>query len=92
MKSKQLANVLIKILGLSLLLNAISAIPYELTIWATLWFSAGTSSNLHDTIARQAISTVGASGTRVVLEFGLALLVIIKSRRIAEYLFKNEDE
>ena len=92
MKPKQLANVLLKILGVSLLLNVISTVPYELIICTTIWFPAGTSSTLHDTFARQAITTAVSSGAREVLEFGLAFLVIIKSRKIAEYLFKNEDE
>ena len=93
MNQKQLANVLIKILGVSLLLNAISAVPYEITIWAaTIWFPTGTSSALHDTFARQAITTIVSSGAREVLEFGIAIFVIIKSRKIAEYLFKNEVE
>jgi len=92
MTPKQLANVLIKILGVSFLLNAISAVPYEITIWTTLWLPAGTSSTLHDTFTRQAITTIVSNGARDVLELGIGIFVIIKSRKIAEYLFKNEAE
>ena len=77
MKSKQLANILIKILGLSVLIQSvnliISGIP--LIIYARDGRNLVMSNMLHGPI---------------LLLIGIFL--IIKSRKLAEFLFKNEDE
>jgi hypothetical protein len=93
MKSKQLANVLLKILGLSMCLYAIPGVFSEITIAFTpLWFSNEGSSNLHDTFIRQALVNAVSFAAREVIEIGIGIFVIVKSRKISEFLFKNEAE
>ena len=65
MKSKQLANVLIKILGLSMLVHDI---PGFLTV-------------AYMSLANFLVLAVSAA---------LGVFLIVKSRDIAEFLFKNE--
>jgi len=67
MRSKQLANVLIKILGLSLVVHGI---PGVIGVWYSSLFN----------------------GLQLVLLPALGIFLIVKSRVIAEFLFKNEDE
>ena len=67
MKSKQLANVLIKILGLSILVHDIPG------VFTVLY------SNLPNFLL-------------LAVSVALGIFLIVKSRAIAEFLFKNEDE
>ena len=67
MRSKQLANVLIKILGLSVLVHSI---PGVLGVWYGSLFNS----------LQQVIMPV------------LGIWLIVKSRDIAEFLFKNEED
>jgi hypothetical protein len=81
MKSRQLANVLIKILGLSICLYAI---PMCVAGIASIFLSRSM------TQAEATGITIGdAIGTGVQALFGL--LVIAKSQKIAGWMF-NEDE
>lgn len=82
MKSKQLANVLIKILGLSICLHAVptfvSGVVFALS-------AAGASKS--DIAMRFFASTVGA-GVQAV--FGI--IVVAASQTIAGWMFKQDDE
>ena len=83
MKSRQLANVLIKILGLSICLYAvptcISGIVFALT--------AAGASKTDATAMRFISSTVGAG---VQAMFGI--IIIAMSRTIAGWMFNKDDE
>jgi len=79
MKSKQLANILIKILGLSVVIHGIPAIITGLFNMVRArgggspgdyWFYPASS----------------------VILLALGIYLIIKSRCVAEWLFKNEEE
>ncbi len=82
MKSKQLANVLIKILGLSLcvqaamhFVNGIIGIGYSInTIYAT---------------SRMGLWTNFLTGAALA---AIGIYFLVKSRNVAECLFKGEDE
>jgi hypothetical protein len=84
MKSKQLANVLIKILGLYVCLCAIPglvagiAAGFAWALGAPKW---------NDTIAYMLPEAVGA-----VVQLVVGLVLVTKSRNLAAFWFKNEDE
>jgi len=78
MKTKQLANVLIKILGLSLLVHSISSIIAE---WMTMFISGGMTQSGYWYVQLSPLITVI-----------IGIIFIVKSRDIATLLFKNEDE
>jgi hypothetical protein len=84
MKSKQLANVLIKILGLYVCLGAIpgfiSGILYGLT-------ALGMKTDTTGMVMRMVSYSVGDTVEAVV-----GIVIIVKSRKISEFWFKNEDE
>jgi hypothetical protein len=90
MKRKDLADVLLKILGLSLCLNAIpSFLTLPLMFLAPLWALGQSSTHaifLHQTIA-EAISLAVSEAVRI----GIGIYVVVKSRKISEFLFKNEE-
>ena len=93
MKSKRLANVLIKILGLSMCLYAIPGFFSEILISAApLWYTTVASSNFHDTLIHQTIANAVSFVVREVVELGIGIFIIVKSRKIAGFLFKSEDE
>ena len=82
MKSRQLANVLIKILGLSICLHAVpsfvSGVVFALT-------TAGASKS--DIGMRFFASTVGAG-----VEALFGIIIISASQKIASMMFKDPDE
>jgi hypothetical protein len=80
MKSKQLANVLIKILGLSVLVHGI---PSIITGLLTLVHARGVGSR-GDYFWLYPLSSV------VLVAIGVYL--IVKSRDVVELLFKGDDE
>ena len=82
MKSKQLANVLIKILGLSVCLYGIPS--FVSGFLKGLFYPAATGSNVPSQ------SWVYTVGSLVYLVMGIFL--ILRSRYVAEKLFKGEDE
>jgi hypothetical protein len=87
MTSKQLANVLIKVLGLSVLAHNISPLLNASLILIT---SGQTTSNY----AGRTIVHLDNSWlflTSVITAF-VGIFLIVKSRAISEYLFKAEDE
>jgi hypothetical protein len=80
MKSKQLANVLIKILGLSLC--AQSVIPIVNGIMVVFANKLSYNGNL--------MWWSGLTYAPILVAIGIFL--IVKSRAVAEFLFKGEDE
>ena len=93
MNSKQLANVLIKILGLSMCLYAIPGFFSEILIFSSIfWSTTGASTNFHDIMIHQAMTSAVSFAVREVVEIGIGLFLIVKSRMIAEFLFKREAE
>ena len=93
MKSKQLANVLLKILGLSMALRTIPSFFSTISITLSpLWFSIPEASPSSDRINHQAIATALSFAVSGAIELVIGILLIVKSRKIAEFWFKNEDE
>jgi hypothetical protein len=94
MKRKDLAEVLLKVLGVSMCLYAVPGIFSEILLaLIPLWNSATPSSPAHDeAIIRSVTLNVISFGVREVVELGIGILVIVKSRKISEFLFKNEAE
>ena len=88
MKSKQLANVLIKILGLSVIVHSFPTILGSLFV---LMQSGGqvTVSNYGRVSAAPDNSLFIASSLVTVF---IGVFLIVKSRAIAEFLLKAEDE
>ncbi len=87
MKSKQLANVLIKILGLSV---CIHGIPNFVT-----GFVRGFLSELASSGATRMSTGSSASSAYVIgalVELALGIVLIVKSKALAELLLKREDE
>ena len=83
MKSKQLANVLIKILGLSVCVHAVPPLImgiYDLVVYIS---------------APRATIPGGGFWFYIMPNLfyvAVAIYFMIKSRKIADFLFKNEDE
>ena len=86
MKSKQLANVLIKILGLSALIHSIPNIFARLYELARLYEELGV--NGHGFVEIR--DCLYAASSLVMPAIGMYL--IIRSRKVTELLIKNEDE
>jgi succinate dehydrogenase hydrophobic anchor subunit len=76
MKSKQLANVLIKLLGLSLCAQSV------MHFLSGLW-------NIFTDTRRPIISFNFLSGAVLV---AIGIFLVIKSRDVAGFLFKNEED
>ncbi len=76
MTSKQLTNVLIKMLGLSL---CVHAIPSLVNAFLTPLIQSG--------IGSHSFYWAGS-----VVSFGIGIYLIVKSRTVAEWLFKGEEE
>lgn len=83
MKSKELANVLIKILGLSVCIHAIptfvSGILYSLTSFQL-------------SQASYALTRVFSYATTAIVEVAAGFVLIVLSRKIADLLFKSDEE
>ena len=84
MKSKQLANVLIKILGLSVLVEGIPSILNGLFSLLQLRGAGSQIGNMGYFFWLYPLSSV------VTAVIGVYL--IVKSREVAEYLFKGDEE
>ncbi len=82
MKSKQLANVLIKVLGLSVCLHAI---PGIITGIFSVFFSGPFQGG---GIFARILLTLMSIG----LEAVVGVFLIINSRKVAEFLFKGEED
>ncbi len=92
MKPKQLANVLIRILGLSLIVHGIPALIGVLTSGVVLLIQA-----MHDGNANSVnhYSYMGYSmfyWLSPVAEFAIGFYLICQSRQLVERLFKDEVE
>ena len=83
MKSKQLANVLIKTIGLYICLLAIPGFISGLL----LVFSSAMGLKWSDKLFSVFSFAVGD-----VVQAAVGIFIITKSRKIAEYWFKNDDE
>jgi len=59
---------------------------------APLWYTTGASSNFHDTMIHQVMTNAVSFAAREVVEIGIGIFIIVKSRKIAEFLFKSEVE
>jgi hypothetical protein len=86
MKSKNLANVLLKILGLYICLCAIPSF--------VIGFLYALLPPLGPAAPRWEFSVVHALVPAVSygIQAGIGILIIVKSRKIAEFWFKNEEE
>ena len=85
MKSKQLANVLIKIIGLYICLCAIpNLIAGILVGLSSLGWSKTDTTGI---VMRMVSYSIGYAVQAVV-----GIFIIAKSRKVAEFFFKNEDE
>lgn len=83
MKSKQLAHVLIKVLGLYICLLAIPGILSGiLTVTLAQWADIG-----KDRASGMLNYSIGDA-----MQAAVGIIIIVKSRKIAEFWFKNEDE
>jgi hypothetical protein len=83
MKSKQLANVLIKIIGLYVCLCAIPSF----TAGILAAFSFGATLGWGEKVFNLAAYAIGD-----VVQAVVGVFLIIKSRKLAEFWFKNEEE
>ena len=83
MKSKQLANVLIKTIGLYICLCAIPGFVSGVLFACSSAMGLKWSDKLFDVLS----FAVGA-----VVQAAVGIFIIIKSRKIAEFWFKNDDE
>ena len=85
MKRRHLADVLLKILGLSICLYSIpsSVIGF---VFFLIPFGWGSTSTLFTDIFIHSFMII--DGIRA----GLGIYLIVRSRKIAEFWFKNEDE
>jgi hypothetical protein len=84
MKSKQLSNVLIKIIGLYVCLCAIPqlfigiAAPTLIALGTTKW---------DDVMTEELSRAIGA-----VVQLVVGIVLVVKSRKLAEFWFKNDEE
>ena len=64
---------------------------YEvLLVITTLWVPAVPSTTAHDTYGHQMFMNALSFGAREVVEIGVGIFVIVKSRKIAGFLIKDE--
>jgi hypothetical protein len=87
MKSKQLANVLIKMLGLSVCLYAIPNFISNLLIGLSFFGPLAHSDGSLTTFSRALSSFISAA-----LQAFFGLFLICKSRKVAGWMIKNEDD
>jgi hypothetical protein len=85
MKSKQLANVLIKIIGLYVCLCTIPGLVSGISIAFVYVYPLG--AKLNEGIFRLVSYSIGD-----VVEVLVGIFLIVKSRKLAEYWFKDEAE
>jgi cytochrome c biogenesis protein CcdA len=85
MKSKQLANVLIKILGLYICLGAIPGCVSGILVGLS-------SLGLLKTDPTGMVMRMVSYSIGYAVEAVVGILIIVKSQKIAEFWFKNEDE
>ncbi len=86
MKTKQLANILIKILGLSLFVHAIAYVLSELI--PTLQTIAHSISYPEKTFWNYSWIQIVSQ----VILMAIGIFLILKSREVAAFLFKHDEE
>jgi hypothetical protein len=92
MKPKDLANVLLKILGLSMCLNAIPSFLTQPLMFLEPLLSLGSMSPAtHDRFFHQTIANAISFAVSEAVKIGIGIYVVVKSRKISEFLFKNEE-
>jgi hypothetical protein len=87
MKSKQLANVLVKVLGLSVCLHGV---PSFVT-----GFVRGFLSGISPSAGATTAAAAGSSSTYMIgalVELALGVVLIWKSKAISEFLLRGDDE
>jgi len=87
MKSKQLANVLIKIIGLYICVFAIPTFITAIVVGLSNYSILGQSNNGTAILVRTLSTLISAA-----IQAALGIFLIVLSRKIAGFLFKNEDE
>jgi hypothetical protein len=87
MKRRNLADVLLKILGLSICIYKIPSFLIGIIFASLPSFVGPTSSGLIQAIAHTLSYTITDG-----LQAGVGIFIIFKSRKIAEFWFRNEDE
>ena len=83
MKTRQLANLLIKILGLSVIVHGI---PIIVAMLLSLPYSAGGRSGLPG-IPPQFLHLLPT-----LIQVGIGVYLIVKSREVTAFLFKDQQE
>jgi hypothetical protein len=92
MKPKDLVDVLLKILGLSMCLNAIpSFLSQPLIFFLPFWSSGQSSSATNDLIFHETIANATSFAISEAARISIGIYVVVKSRKISEFLFKNEE-
>ena len=91
MKSKQLANVLIKILGISVILHAMPSFLTGLFAELLGFFSGLASSATRSSDSSYPLTYPMASGLAGMVSIAIAIVLIVKSRKIAQYLFSDDE-
>jgi hypothetical protein len=86
MKTKQLANILIKILGLSVIIHGI---PSVITGIPTMLHNMGRSS---PGVNYTGVGYIWLYGFSSVILVVIGICLVVKSREVAAFLFKGEDE
>jgi hypothetical protein len=84
MKSKQLANVLIKIIGLYVCLCAIPQLFIGIIGPSAMALGVAKLDNL---MTEELSNAIGA-----VVQAVVGIVLVVKSQKLAEFWFKNEDE
>ena len=91
MKSKQLANVLIKILGISVIVHALPSFLSGFFMELLGFFTGLASSATRSSGSSYSLTYPLASGLASVVSIAVAIVLIVKSRKIAEYLFSDDE-
>jgi hypothetical protein len=92
MKPKQLANVLTKILGLSLCAHSIPAILGVMVSGIYLLVQAMHDGSSNSMNGYSYIGHTTAYWLSPVVEFAIGIYLIVRSRQLVEKLFKDEAE
>jgi hypothetical protein len=83
MKSKQLANVLIKIVGLYVCLCAIPGLLAGIFA-AVLWASEHPKGN-------DGVAYVLSEGVGAVIQLVVGIILVVKSGKLSEFWFRNDE-
>ena len=87
-----MANVLIKILGIYLFFHAISSFSFALFLELFGFFFGMPPSTTKDSASSSSLTYPLAYGLGAIVAMAVCIVLIVKSRKIAEFLFKDDDE